>query len=159
VIILNSSPIIHLHVALGGLDPLPALYGKVLVPREVQVELEAGSGSDDSAAHLKTISGIAICDLSSSISPLLAGELDLGEAAVIQLALERPGATVVLDDLKARRVARRAAIPVTGSLGILLDAKRAGALSSVREAVERMRRHGAWLSDEVVGRVLALADE
>ena len=39
--------------------------------------------------------------LANGVSPLLAGELDLGEAAVIQLALDLPGATVVLDDLKA----------------------------------------------------------
>jgi len=35
VIILNSSPVIHLTVALGGLDALPALYGQVLVPEPV----------------------------------------------------------------------------------------------------------------------------
>jgi len=35
VIILNSSPVIHLAVALGGLDALLALYGRVLVPEAV----------------------------------------------------------------------------------------------------------------------------
>ena len=97
--------------------------------------------------------------LATGVSPLLAGELDLGEAAVIQLALDLPGATVVLDDLKARRVARRSSIPMTGSLGVLLHAKRRGKLDSVAQAVERIRRHGGWLADDVVKRVLALAGE
>lgn len=159
VIILNSSPVIHLTVALGGLDALPALYGRVLVPAPVLRELEAGAELDDTARRLRTAPDIEVYALATGVSPLLAGELDLGEAAVIQLALDLPGATVVLDDLKARRVARRSSIPMTGSLGVLLHAKRRGKLDSVAQAVERIRRHGGWLADDVVERVLALAGE
>jgi predicted nucleic acid-binding protein len=157
VIILNSSPVIHLAVALDGLDALPALYGRV--PEPVLRELEAGAQVDDTARRLRTVSGIEVHALANGVSPLLAGELDLGEAAVIQLALDLPGATVVLDDLKARRVARRSSIPMTGSLGVLLHAKRRGKLDSVAQAVERIRRHGGWLADDVIERVLALAGE
>ena len=159
MIILNSSPVIHLTVALGGLDALPALYGRVLVPEPVLRELEAGAELDDTARRLRSVAGIEVYALATGVSPLLAGELDLGEAAVIQLALDLPGATVVLDDLKARRVARRSSIPMTGSLGVLLHAKRRGKLDSLAQAVERIRWHGGWLADDVVKRVLALAGE
>ncbi len=91
VIILNSSPVIHLTVALGGLDALPALYGRVLVPEPVLRELEAGAQRDDTARRLRTVSGVEVYALANGVSPLLAGELDLGEAAVIQLALDLPG--------------------------------------------------------------------
>jgi predicted nucleic acid-binding protein len=114
---------------------------------------------DAAAPRLRAIPGIEIVTLPGAVSPLLSGELDLGEAAVIQLALDLPTATVVLDDLKVRRVARRSGIALTGSLGVLLDAKRVGKLDSVTEAVERLRRHGAWLSDGLVDRALALAGE
>ena len=40
MIIVNSSPIIHLTAALGGLDLLPGLYGRVLVPAELLQELD-----------------------------------------------------------------------------------------------------------------------
>ncbi len=92
---------------MGGLDALPALYGRVLVPEAVLWELEAGARLDDTPRRLRTVPGIEVYALATGVSPLLAGELDLGEAAVIQLALDLPGATVVLDDLKARRVARQ----------------------------------------------------
>jgi predicted nucleic acid-binding protein len=95
--------------------------------------------------------------LSTGVSPFLAGDLDLGEAAVISLALDLPGATLLLDDLKARRVARRSFIPMTGSLGVLLHAKRPGKLDSVAKAIERIRDHGGWLADDVVECALALA--
>ncbi len=129
------------------------------MPREVHQELEAGAHWDAAGPQLRAVAGVAILTLAGGISPLLTGELDIGEAAVIQRALDLPIATVVPDDLKARRVARRSGIAVTGSLGVLLDAKRTGKLDSVTEAVERLRRHGAWLSDALVDRALALAGE
>ena len=159
MIILNSSPVLHLSAGLGSLDVLPTLYSPVLVPAEVLRELEFGAALDDAAVQVRRIAGIDIRSPSSGISPLLAGELDLGESAVIALALELPGATVVLDDLKARRVARRSGIPMTGSIGVLLHAKRLGKLTSVAEAIERIRARGAWLSDAVVARALELAGE
>ena len=159
MIILNSSPVLHLTAGLGSLDVLPTLYSPVLVPAEVLRELESGARLDDVAVQLRRTAGIEIRSTRAGISPLLAGELDLGESAVIALALELPGATVVLDDLKARRVARRSAIPMTGSIGVLLHAKRLGKLASVAEAIERIRARGAWLSDAVVARALELAGE
>ena len=159
MVILNSSPVIHLTAALGGLELLPTLYGRVLVPVEVKRELESGADRDDAALRLLAVSGIEIHTLATGIPPLLAGELDLGEAAVIALALDLPGATVVLDDLKARHVARRDGIAFTGSLGVLLYAKRCGKLHSIAAAVERIREHGAWLSDALVDRALILAGE
>jgi len=114
---------------------------------------------DDTARGLQAVAGIGVTALANAVSPLLADELDLGDAAVIQLALNLPGATVVLDDLKARRVRRRSSIPLTGSLSVLLHAKRRGRLDSMAQAVELIRRHGGWLADDVVERVMALAWE
>jgi len=48
---------------------------------------------------------------------------------------------------------------MTGSLGVLLHAKRRGKLDSVAQGVERIHRHGGWLANDVVERVLALAGE
>jgi predicted nucleic acid-binding protein len=130
-----------------------------LVPREVHQELAASARWDAAGPRLRAVPGVEILTLAGGISPLLTSELDTGEAAVIQFSLDLPIATLVVDDLKARRVARRSGIAVTGSLGVLLDAKRAGKPDSVTEAVERLRRHGAWLSDALVDRALALEGE
>ena len=48
---------------------------------------------------------------------------------------------------------------MTSSLGVILRAKRRGKLDSVAQAVERIRRHGGWLANDVVERALALAGE
>jgi len=52
--------------------------------------------------------------------------LDPGEAEVIALALELETKDVVLDDLDARRFARRSGLLPIGTLGLILAAKRAG---------------------------------
>jgi hypothetical protein len=63
---------------LGGLDAVPALFGRVLVPEPVLRELEAGAQLDDTARRLQTVSDIEVYALANGVSPLLAGELDLG---------------------------------------------------------------------------------
>ena len=49
-----------------------------------------------------------------------------------------------------RRLARLSGLTVTGSIGVLLRARKAGRLPSVRAAMERMQAHGIWLSDPVI---------
>jgi uncharacterized protein len=85
--------------------------------------------------------------------------LDRGEIAVLSVALEHPSATVVLDDLAARREADRLKIDKTGTLGLLLMGKDLGIVSSVRAALETLRQQGMRLSDDVVRAVLDEAGE
>jgi predicted nucleic acid-binding protein len=49
-----------------------------------------------------------------------------GEAEAIALAIEAGAARIVLDDKKARRIARELGVTVTGTVGVLLRAKQRG---------------------------------
>ena len=102
MIVINSSPAINLTAVLGGLDLLVDLYGPVIVPLEVFQELEAGASKDSTALRLRETHGIEIREQLIEIPLLLGNLLDLGEAAVIQTALEEGISTVILDDLKGR---------------------------------------------------------
>lgn len=53
-------------------------------------------------------------------------DLGSGESEVLMLGLELPDAVLVLDDALARRVAASLDLRFTGTLGLLLDAKRLG---------------------------------
>ena len=53
-------------------------------------------------------------------------DLGAGEREVLALARESPDAIAILDDGAARRVAAVLGIRHRGTLGVLLDAKRAG---------------------------------
>jgi len=85
-----------------------------------------------------------------SISPFYIKLLDRGEAAVIQLALNEGIQTVCIDEVPGRRVARLSNLSLTGSIGILIRAKREGYSFSMPEAIERMKKKGIRLSERVI---------
>lgn len=62
---------------------------------------------------------------------------------------------VCIDEAVGRRVARLCELDVTGSVGVLLKARRLGYAVSMAEALQRMRLQGIWLSDKVVRFALA----
>ncbi|MCO5274989.1 MAG: DUF3368 domain-containing protein [Flavobacteriales bacterium] len=57
--------------------------------------------------------------------------LDRGEASAIALAMELAASTLILDDQKARKVAERLGLSYTGTIGILIKAKRSGHLPAL----------------------------
>jgi predicted nucleic acid-binding protein len=64
------------------------------------------------------------------------------------LALEVPGSIALLDDALARRMAISNGIPVKGTLGLLLDAKRAGHLATVKPSLDRLQELGFRLAQQ-----------
>ena len=86
-------------------------------------------------------------------------ELDLGESSVISSALLHAIDTVAIDEKAGRRLARIHGLNVTGSIGILLKAKRHGFLPNLGECIARMRAHGIWISAELTQEVLHRANE
>jgi len=80
-----------------------------------------------------------------------------GESEAIALAAQHPGALVVLDDLRARRVARDMGLRLTGTVGVLLRAKREGLLTSVSSALARAESVGFRVSIALRDEALRLA--
>jgi predicted nucleic acid-binding protein len=85
--------------------------------------------------------------------------LDQGEAAVLALAEETDASLVVIDERKTRRYAERMGLRLTGTLGLLLEAKQAGFIGSVSACVAQLREVGLFLSPGLVQKVLEIAGE
>ncbi|MCD6534082.1 MAG: DUF3368 domain-containing protein, partial [Deltaproteobacteria bacterium] len=94
-----------------------------------------------------------------TISPFLTNTLDLGEAAVVQLALSEKIGTVCIDEAVGRRIARLNGLLLTGSIGILIKAKKNNLITNVGVVLERMRKNGIWVSDRVVNLALQQSRE
>ena len=125
-IVINTSPLISLVAALGDLTVLRSLYTEVLVPFEVCQEITAGGKDGFAVAEFEAANWLKKKETSLSISSFLLNSLDLGEAAVIQLALDENIKTVCIDEAVGRRIARLNGLSLTGSIGILLRAKQSG---------------------------------
>ncbi|MGK7919445.1 MAG: DUF3368 domain-containing protein [Trichodesmium sp.] len=64
-----------------------------------------------------------------------------------------------IDESVGRRIARLNNLSVTGSIGILLRAKKEGYLLSVKQAIENMLNHNIRLSNTVIDIALKEAGE
>jgi uncharacterized protein len=157
-VVSNTSPLQYLH-QLGLLDLLPRLVGRVTVPQAVADELEAGRllGHD-----LPDVTSLAWVTVSTPASQhVTSPELGRGELDVLSLALELPTgeAVVIIDDAKAREAAGRLGLKFTGTLGVLLDAKRAGLIPALRPHLDRLDALGFRLERQTRAAVLRLAGE
>jgi predicted nucleic acid-binding protein len=150
-LVTNTTPLIALTAATGGLDVLRFLYERVVVPLEVAEEIRVGGakafGVDvfSAAAHWLELQAQPV-----ALQPFLRNSLDKGEAAVIQTAMNLQLPLVCIDETAGRRIARLCGLRLTGSIGILLKARNQGFAVDIPQALDRMRRQGIWLSDQVV---------
>ena len=158
-IVINTGPIIALIAATGDLSLLSKLYSRVIVPREVCEEVLANGRTMFGATEFASADGIERRTEPVEIGSLLSQLLDRGEASVVQLAINDGIETVCIDEHVGRRVARLNGLRVTGSLGVLIRAKREGHSLVMSDAVSRMREAGIFLSDRVIEAALHEAGE
>jgi predicted nucleic acid-binding protein len=90
---------------------------------------------------------------------MLTLQLDRGEASAIALALETPQCVIILDERRGRNLAIALGLVVTGTLGVLVKAKRSGLLESVEPWLARFRDAGFRYSTEVEEALLRAAGE
>jgi predicted nucleic acid-binding protein len=155
-IVTNTGPLLALIAATGDLSLLKSLYEKVLVPREVADEMRAGGRAGFGVQRFDEARWLSVNPEYLSVSPYLANTLDRGEAAVIQLALNENVDAVCIDETVGRRVAALNNLEVTGSIGVLLRARRQGLIPDIGAAIESMRRAGIWVGERVVNAALEL---
>jgi predicted nucleic acid-binding protein len=136
-IVINTSPLIALVAAMGDLKILESLYTDVLVPFEVYEEILIGGTTGFAVNEFQSASWLKKQSYPLNISPFLFNSLDLGEASVIQLAINKNISTVCIDEAVGRRIARLSGLSVTGSIGILLRAKREGYPLSIKQVAGR----------------------
>jgi len=128
-VVTNAGPLIYLAI-LGRFDLLRGLFGGIYLPRavyhEVVIQGIGQPGADETREGVSDGS-LRLVDVQNRIAvDALLGELDLGEAETIVLARELNLGWVLLDDGAARARARLMGLGVTGTIGVLLLARRAG---------------------------------
>lgn len=136
--VVNATPLIALAM-IDRLELLRALFDEVIVPAEVYDEVVVQGADKPDAKALARAHWLQVVPSPpvSSLDPLLTG-LDAGEMAVLLLAQQINPDWVVIDERLARRAAFALALPVKGTLGILLAAALAGLLTA-QEAVQDLQ--------------------
>jgi predicted nucleic acid-binding protein len=151
--VVNASPVITLAKA-GYLDLLIEPSHQTLLPEAVAGEILGGPPSDAARQALENGWGTRL-PVGVVPASVLEWSLGAGESAVIATALEQKSCHAVLDDAAARACARALGIPVLGTLGVVLRAKKQGRVASAGTVVRALRSCGLYLDDRIVRDALA----
>lgn len=147
LVVTDASCLIALS-RVGLLDMLPRLF-RMYAPPAVVDEF----GTRPAWLHVEAVGASPLLDV-------LLTELDRGEAEAIALAKVLGDVRVLLDERDGRRVARRLGLPMAGTAGILLAAKKASMLSTIQPVLDALRdKHDFRLSDALYEAVVRAAGE
>lgn len=134
---------------IGELEILHKVYGQIVTT--VDIATEYGE------VLPKWVEVVTVKD--KYRQQLLEMQIDKGESSAIALALETPDSTIILDDYKARRIARQLGLIFTGTIGVIIKAKLNGAIPSIKPLLEKIKQTDFRLSTEIELQALKEANE
>ena len=152
----DSSPLVIL-AKLGYLDLLNRLFPRVYISPEVHHEVVvAGAGmpgaSEVSEARwienklLRNPSGLNAAQRKYGLGP--------GEMSTILLAKELGANPVLLDDYRARKLAKADGLEIMGSIGLLENLYLSRHLSDLRGAFQQLLTHHVYIDERLLNRRL-----
>jgi hypothetical protein len=156
VVVSNTTPLIGTAI-IGRFDILRALFGQITIPKAVYNEIVAGinkPGADET--HQAVENGwikIATVPPDNTLNTLKI-DLDEGEAEAISLALHQNAALLLIDERKARAKAIGLGIRITGTIGVLLLARKANLLPNIKNEIDFLRSHGFRISNSLYTKIL-----
>ena len=158
LVVSDASPLIGLASA-GAFDLLQALFVRITVTAAVHGEVMAG-GKLPGARELDAAIRDGWIEVVPASPDARFAALGVGEASTLALAARHPGACLVLmDEPIGRSHAKAHGLTVTGVAGVLLAAKRASPVQSVRPFFDRLERSEFRLSQRLVHAILEEAEE
>jgi len=152
-VISNSSPIILLS-KVGRLHILQALYKEIVIPEAVYKEVF------EFRQEIEKPEWIKVKNISDkSAGRFLVSSLGPGESEAIVLALESKSDLLLLDDYRARNYANSVGLKITGTAGILVDARDKGIIDKVKEVLDALIKSDYRISESLYQAVIKKAGE
>jgi len=160
LVVADAGPLIFLS-AIDQLELLRTLHDRVLIPSAVFDEVVENGAGLPGCVEVAQATWLEILEVDEADPVLrtLLTTLDTGEAAALALAHRERADLVLMDERRGRAAARRLGLSVQGTLGVLVRAKRAGALETVGAHLHSLREAGFWIADDIVRRTLDAAGE
>lgn len=151
-VVSNTTPIISL-LKLNRLEILKDLYGQVRIPLAVYQEIEAGK-SKGYYQDLSQIDWVLISKVANEPAVKSFPDLDAGEAEAIVLAIETNADLILLDERLGRFHAKHAGLNVTGTIGILIRAKKQNLIKELKPLLTELTEKEVWISDKLKQKIL-----
>lgn len=148
LVITDTGPIIFL-LQINRLEILHSLFGEVSITTGVYKEITKPSQKkiikqEINKGWIKKVNS----------PPLeIFHQLGGGESSSISLALKYQNSLLIIDEKKARTVAKANGIRVTGTIGVLLLAKKNGLINDTRALIEEANKHHLWVAPELINKL------
>ncbi|MDF1550478.1 MAG: DUF3368 domain-containing protein, partial [Bacteroidales bacterium] len=84
---------------------------------------------------------------------------DWGEASAIALAKEIENPLLLLDDLKARKLAGKLNLKFTGTLGVINKARQVGIIHKIKPLIDKLLLTDFRISENIINELLRLNNE
>lgn len=148
VIITDTSILIVLH-KIGELELLKRVYGEIITTSIIAEEF-----GEDLPAWIKIekISDRKYLDY-------LKTQVDIGEASAFAVASQFEDVLLLMDDLKARKLAKQLSLKVIGVIGILIFAKKKGKISLIKPLLEKLQETNFRINKKIIDFALAECGE
>jgi len=159
-IVANSSVLIALS-SIGKLNLLRDKYKNIIIPKAVWSEVVETSWGEPGSDEVRKANWIEVLEIKDNNLFMAINEsLDYGEAEAIVLAIELKADMILLDEKDARIIADRFNIVPLGTIGILIWAKKANKIESLKKELDKLKNEGNFrISPKVYHRALKAVDE
>ncbi len=147
--IISDTSCLIILTNIGELELLQKVYGNIVTTIEIATEYGEQMPDWISILSVKDVYKQQILEL----------QIDKGESSAIALSLEIPDSTIILDDIKARKIANQLNVNYTGTLGVIIKAKLTGIIPSIKPILEKIKQTNFRLSVELEMQALKEAKE
>lgn len=138
IVVSDTSPICYL-VLIDAMDLLPQLYGQVIIPQAVCLELGASGAPPVLQEWINNPPPWLIFQSVEVVNDQSLSSLDFGERHAIFLAEKLEADLIILDEREARKVAASKNLKVIGLLGVLYQAALRD-LIDLAESIKHLRK-------------------
>jgi len=156
--VINASPLIFLSRG-QHIELLRHFADRIIVPEPVASEIRRRGMGDITVKTLVHTSWLEIMPVPPVPEIISEWGLGEGESSVLTFAYHNAGTEAIIDDLAGRKCASCLNIPVHGTLGIILVAKKRGIIPKARPVIESLLRSGLYLSKPILDEALKRVGE
>ena len=150
IVVSDTSPINYL-VLIGEIELLPQLFGQVIIPQAVLVELQKQGTPKTVKDWVNNYPDWLKVQKAAKIDQTIT--LGAGEREAISLAKEINADLVLIDDRKARKAAIERGLNVAGTINILESASKRG-LVDLSKAFQKLQQTNFRVASDLLAEIL-----
>jgi predicted nucleic acid-binding protein len=161
IFVSNTTPVISL-LKIKHLFLLKELFGEIIIPTGVYEELTAKSLFQEEIRQIGNCNFITTQKITNELAIKIIEKesgLDRGESEAIVLTEELHADVLLMDERKGRKIAKKLGLKITGTLGIIVEAKNRQLVQEVKPLLDSLISQNIRISHRLYKEILDYCGE